>query len=181
MRHGEPAVTGRLLGHADVAATPAGMAACRAAARAIGGAAIVSSDLSRAAACAAAAGEALALPVRVDPRWRELDFGAWDGCTAADLDPADRDRFWQDPDAYPPPGGERWSALVARAADALGDLGDGTLVVTHAGAMRAALAAACGLDARQVWAFDLPYAAVLTLTLWREDGRLSAQVTGLRR
>jgi len=178
MRHGEPVLAGRLIGHADIAATPAGIAACRVAARGTGAAAIVSSDLSRAAACAAAAGEALALPVRFDPRWRELDFGDWDGCAVAGLDPADRDRFWQDPDAYPPPGGEQWSALVARVAAALGDLQNGALVVTHAGAMRAALAVACGFDARQVWAFDLPYAATLTLSLWHGDGRLAGQVTG---
>lgn len=180
MRHGEPMLTGRLLGHTDIPATPAGIAACRAAALITGPAMIVSSDLSRASACAVAAGETLALPVRLDRRWRELDFGAWDECATADLDPADRDLFWQDPDAYPPPGGERWSTLVARVADALGAIGDGTLVVTHAGAMRAALAAACGFDARQVWAFDLPYAATLSLSLWRGDGRLSAMVTGLR-
>jgi alpha-ribazole phosphatase len=102
----------------------------------------------------------------IDPRWRELDFGAWDGQHPRDLDPEALARFWADPDAAPPPGGERWSALVARVGAAIPVLADGTLVVTHAGAIRAALAMLCGFDARQVWAVALPYAAVVTLHIW---------------
>lgn len=181
MRHGEPVLTGRLLGHADVPATPAGVAACATAAASLGSvSAIVSSDLSRATASAAAAAEALDLPIRTDPRWRELDFGDWDGQAAADLDPQALARFWDDPDAFPPPGGERWTGLVRRVGAALADIDADTLVVTHAGAMRAVLAAACGFDARQVWAFDLPCAAVLTLALWRADGRTTGQIRALR-
>lgn len=180
MRHGEPTTAGRLLGHVDDPATAAGIEACLDASRDLKVSGIVCSDLSRASACAAAIGETLTLPVRSDRRWRELDFGKWDGCVAADLDPVARGLFWQDPDGHPPPDGERWSGLRTRVAAALEDLADGTLVVTHAGAMRAALSVACGLDARQVWIFDLPYAAALTLSLWREVGHLSGQVTGLR-
>ena len=181
MRHGEPVVVGRLLGHSDVPATPEGVAACRAAAaRLTDVASIVTSDLSRAAACADAVAQALALPVRVDARWRELDFGAWDGRAAADLPPDALARFWDDPDACPPPGGETRADLLARVTGAVADLDGETLVVTHAGTIRAALSVLCGFDASQVWAFDLPYAAVLTLALWREDGRVSGQVRALR-
>jgi len=181
MRHGEPVLTGRLLGHGDVPATLAGIAACAtAAASLVGTTAIVTSDLSRAAACAEAAGETLRLPVRIDPRWRELDFGDWDGWAASDLDPDALARFWDDPDAHPPPGGERWGVLVQRVGAALAEVRDETLVVTHAGAMRAALAAACGFDARQVWAVGLPYAAVLTLSLWHEGDRVTGQLRALR-
>lgn len=185
MRHGEPVIAGRLLGHSDVPATPEGIAACRSAAASLTDvAAIVTSDLSRAAACAEAAAQAATLGVRVDARWRELDFGAWDGCAAADL-PADAlARFWDDPDVCPPPGGETRACLLARVAAAVADLDGETLVVTHAGTMRAALSVLCGFDSRQVWAFDLPYAAVLTLALWRPDGggdgRVGGQVRALR-
>ena len=70
------------------------------------------------------------------------------------------------PDAAPPPGGERWSQLTTRvgtAADALPPIS--TLVLTHGGAMRAALAHLCGLSHAATWAFDLPYAAVIALTV----------------
>lgn len=186
MRHGEPVLPGRMLGRTDCAVTPEGVAACRVQAGmvtgaltgAMGGSAgemrLISSDLRRARDCAAAVGDA-----RVDPRWRELDFGEWDGCFARDLDAEALGRFWRDPDASPPPGGERWSALVDRVAEAIAAIAPApTLVVTHGGPMRAALHLLCGFDRDQVWAFDLPYAAVLTLRVWAGEPR-RAQVTGL--
>lgn len=179
MRHGEPVLAGRMLGSTDCAATAEGIASCRAQARALeargqGIAQLRSSDLQRARACAEAIGEA-----QVDRRWRELDFGEWDGQFARDLDQHALSRFWSDPDASPPPGGERWSALVARVGDALGAIApESTLVVTHGGPMRAALHLLCGLDRAQVWAFDLPYAAVLSLRVW-EGSPHTAQITGL--
>jgi len=169
MRHGEPELAGRLLGHTDCAGTPAGIGACFARASGLEVEHIVTSDLRRAIACAAGAAALAGITPVADPRWRELNFGAWDGLTADEVDSAALGRFWDDPDANPPPGGERWSALVARVADAIEELAERpTLVVTHAGAIRATLAVLCGFEQRQLWAFDLPYAAVLTLRIWRE-------------
>ncbi|MEH3103340.1 MAG: histidine phosphatase family protein [Sphingomonas phyllosphaerae] len=172
LRHGVTVRPGLLLGHVDVAVTPQGIADCVRNAAGATFTQVVSSDLSRAAACAAALGA----PVQHDPRWRELDFGAWDGCDPATLPAETLAAFWRDPDANPPPQGERWSALVARVTAALADLPDATVVVTHGGPIRAALASACGFDARQVWAFDLPCAALLTLRLWPD----TAQIVALR-
>jgi alpha-ribazole phosphatase len=116
--------------------------------------------------------------VTVDPRWRELDFGAWDGHAPATIDPAALSAFWDDPDVNPPPEGERWSSLTARVALACRDITVPTLVVTHAGAMRAALATLCGFSQAQTWSIDLPYAALLSLRVWREPS-LAAQIVGL--
>lgn len=174
LRHGEPELVGRMLGRTDSPATPKGIATCAARAGGLDVAHRITSDLSRARACAEAIG-----PAEVDPRWRELDFGAWDGLAAAEIDPQALGRFWDDPDAAPPPGGERWSDLVARVRGALDDLPpEPTLVVTHGGAMRAALHVLCGFDTRAVWAFALPYASLVTLQVWDGSPR-SAQVTGL--
>lgn len=179
MRHGAPAITGRLLGHADWPATEAGIASCVGRAAALGGTAIVSSDLLRARAAAEAIGAPRHSVPLIDARWRELDFGAWDGVDPATLDAAALADFYADPDACPPPGGERWSALTTRVDAALGALPpEPTLVVTHGGAMRAVLALLCGFDQRQLWAFDLPYAACLTLRLWPGE-RPFAQIVGL--
>ena len=175
MRHGEPELTGRLLGRTDSPATPAGIAACRSQAADLAVERIIASNLRRTRACAAAIGA-----TRIDARWRELDFGAWDGLAAAAVDQAALAQFWTDPDVYPPPGGERWSALVARVADAIAALPPvPTLIVTHGGAMRAALSILCGFDLARTWAFDLPYAALLTLKVWPTEPR-SAQIVGLR-
>lgn len=174
LRHGEPELTGRMLGRTDSPATAAGVDACVARAGHLRVARRISSDLSRTRACAEAIGPSL-----IDPRWRELDFGDWDGLPPASIDPAALGRFWDDPDAAAPPGGERWSDLVARVGAAIAALPpEPTLIVTHGGAMRAALHVLCGFDVRAVWAFALPYASLLTLDVW--DGAPRAgQVSGL--
>lgn len=178
MRHGEPELTGRLLGRTDCGATAAGIAGCVAQTARMEIASLVSSDLRRTRAAAEAVAMVRELPLRIDPRWREVDFGDWDGLAAADIDSAALGLFWRDPDREPPPGGERWSALVARVAAAIADLDPvPTLVITHAGTMRAALAHLCGFAFDRLWAFDLPYGALLSLRLFPEGG---AQIVGLR-
>ncbi|SDA13052.1 histidine phosphatase family protein [Sphingomonas sp. NFR15] len=180
LRHGAPERAGLLIGRSDVAPTPDGIRACRDQASDLDVAGVVSSDLARARLAARAIGDDLGVPVVVDPRWRELDFGAWDGLATSAIDPAALSRFWDDPDAAPPPGGERWSALLARVGAAIAALPPrATLVVTHGGAMRAALALLCGFGTRQLWAFDLPYAAMLSLKIWPGTPR-TAQILALR-
>lgn len=179
MRHGEPVLAGRLLGRTDCGVRAEGVAACRKAASGLQIGRVVASDLRRASDCAAVIAGDMGTPLRVDPRWRELDFGDWDGLAPGHVDAAALRDFWDDPDAQPPPGGERWSTLLARVTDALHDITETSLVVTHAGAMRAALVAACGFDRRQSWAFDLPYACVLSLRLWRGEAP-AAQILALR-
>ena len=179
LRHGPPRRTGLLLGHTDEPAChPCG---------GLGNAvpdgllvrSIVSSDLLRARAGAESLARTRGLNLVIDPRWRELDFGGWDGLVPEQVPPDTLSQFWNDPDACPPPGGERWSALQARVTEALDDLADNALVVTHGGAMRAAISAVTGLDHRQTWALDLPYAALLSLRIWPGDAP-GGQIIGLR-
>lgn len=175
MRHGEPELAGRFLGRTDCAVTPAGIAACVDQAEGLAVGHALSSDLIRARDCAAALGR----PMTIDPRWREIDFGAWDGLAATQIDSEALGRFWEDPDASPPPGGERWSAFVARIGEAIIALPpEPTLVVTHGGAIRAALAVLCGFTQRQLWAFDLPYASLLSLRIWPGEPA-TAQIVAL--
>lgn len=180
LRHGAPEIPGRMLGRTDCKPTPEGVAACIQQAEGLDVDTFMSSDLSRAQMPGTALAEASGQSLVVDPRWRELDFGDWDGLASAEVDPLALGQFWRDPDGCPPPGGERWSALTDRVRAAIHDLSPRpTLVVTHGGAMRAALALLCGFDARQVWAFDLPYASLLSLRIW-PGGQLSAQIVGLK-
>ena len=180
LRHGAPETPGLLLGRTDAAPTAGGLVTCLERTRDLDLAAIVSSDLHRAAAAAAFIGECRALPAQIDPRWREVDFGAWDGLAPAQVDQQALAQFWADPDNHAPPRGERWSDLVARVDAALAQLEPGpTLVVTHGGAMRAALEVLCGLDHRMGWAVDLPYAALLSIRVWPGE-QLAGQIVGLR-
>jgi len=174
LRHGAPVLPGRLMGRTDCAPTPDGIAACVVQAADLGVEHVVSSDLQRARAAAEAIG-----PTTIDPRWRELDFGDWDGLAPDQIDSAALVRFWEDPDACPPPNGERWSALVARVSDAIDALAPApTLVVSHGGAMRAALHLLCGFDQPRLWAFDLPYGVLVSLRVWPGDTP-SAQIVGI--
>jgi alpha-ribazole phosphatase len=174
LRHGTPEGAGLLLGHTDTPATQHGRALCRMRAKGLPVGQIIASDLARARASGQDIAVDLGLPLAVDPAWRELCFGAWEGRDPASLGDG-LHRFWLDPDANPPPHGERWQQITARVGAALAALAGDALVVTHAGAIRAALALLLGLDHAQVWAFDLPYGALVSLRIW-PDG---AQVTGL--
>jgi len=180
LRHGAPLLAGRLMGRTDCAPTPEGIADCVRQCEGLEITCLVSTDFLRTREAASAIGSARGLPISIDPRWRELDFGEWDGLPAASVDAGALGRFWDDPDANPPPGGERWSSLAQRVGAAIAELpAEPTLVVTHGGAMRAALSHLCGFGQRESWAFDLPYAALLSLRVWPGD-RPSAQIVGLR-
>jgi len=170
LRHGAPETPGLLLGRTDMRSSAAGVAACAAKARGVAAERIVTSDLLRCRQAAAIIGDAKGIVPIVDPRWRELDFGAWDGRAGSQIDNDALARFWNDPDGCPPPGGERWSSLVARVDAALVALDPlPTLIVTHGGTIRAALHSLCGFDPRQTWSFDLPYGVLVSLRVWRGD------------
>lgn len=180
LRHGAPERPGLLMGRTDGAPTAEGIAACMAQAGDLDIDHIVTSDLRRCRAAADAIAAERDLAPAIDPRWRELDFGDWDGLAPSALDAERLRRFRDDPDSVPPPAGERWSALVSRISAAMDDLAhQPTLVVTHGGAIRAVLHRLCGFDQRQLWAFDLPYAVLISLRVWPgpEPGAI---IAGLR-
>jgi probable phosphoglycerate mutase len=107
-------------------------------------AAIVASDLRRAADTAAALGALAGLPVRYDPRLRERYFGAWQGMRMADVARTRPDEHarWRAGADVVGDGIETLDDLGKRVADALQDAADltpagGTAVVaTHGAAAR---------------------------------------------
>ncbi|GGD44942.1 histidine phosphatase family protein [Sinisalibacter lacisalsi] len=82
---------------------------------------VVSSDLSRAVATAdAIQGDRPRLAHL--PGLRELNFGAWEGRSAAELyeeDPRIMSAYWDDPALVRPPGGESFTDLAQRVNEAL--------------------------------------------------------------
>jgi alpha-ribazole phosphatase len=180
LRHGAPEQPGLMLGRTDAPPTAEGIAACVRQVAYLAIDRIVSSDLQRCQRAAAAIGDSHKLTPQIDPRWRELDFGVWDGQPASAIDPEPLGRFWADPDRHPPPQGECWFALVDRIASALADLPPApTVIVTHGGAIRAALHRLCRMTHQQLWAFDLPYGALLSLHIWPGEP-WTAQIRALR-
>lgn len=157
VRHGESEwnAAGRVQGQADPGLSDAGQAQVLRLAplvRALAPTVVVSSDLGRAADTARAVIDTPATP---DPRWRECAMGDWTGRAVEELyaDPLGRFAAWRDGHADPP-GGERWSDMCDRVADAARELlASGTaraLVVTHGGAIRAACAVLTNLGPDQL-------------------------------
>lgn len=107
------------------------------------------------------------LPLEHDERLREISFGDWEGMTAdailADA-PEALTRFWNDPVAHPPPGGERMSVFHARVRDGWHHwcreaAGQRVLVVCHGGVIRMILAEVMGIPLnRSFSAMAVPYA-----------------------
>lgn len=178
LRHGEPELRGCFLGRLNSPATQRGIESCVEAVSRLDIGHVISSPLDRSVAAAEAIAEGLGLEVDLDPRWQELDFGTWDGRSAEEIGQSQERElhdFWTDPDLHPPPGGERWSEIKDRVSAAMKEtatrsFGRPVLVVSHAGAIRAAVAVACGFGFAETMRFDLPYAAQVHLTLFDEPG-----------
>lgn len=92
--------------------------------------------------------------LRFDARWLELDFGSWEGSRWDELPRAELDAWAADSWNYVPGGGESAAALYARIEAALRDMRRDrpvgrTLVVSHAGPLRAAQVLLRGLSFAQ--------------------------------
>lgn len=115
--------------------------------------AVWSSPQRRAYDSAEPAAKVNGLPLEVDARLRELDFGVAEGLTSAEMTsrfPGDLDAFRTDPVAHHFPGGEHPEEAAARYVEFLGELArrhpDGrVLVVAHSTSIRLALCALLGL------------------------------------
>ncbi|MET9022867.1 histidine phosphatase family protein [Actinopolymorpha sp. NPDC004070] len=149
VRHGETPMhaENRYVGRTDAPLTERGQAQAddlgewAAAARLT---AVASSTLRRARETAEPAARKAGLTQLLDERLVELDFGAAEGLSAAEMReqfPQERKAFEADPYANPLPGGEPPAAALARGRAALNDLADGShgdrvLVVAHGTLLR---------------------------------------------
>ena len=144
--------------------------------------AVLSSPLARCAVFAQDYAQRHSLPLHFDTRLQEMDFGAWDGLSAAEIAAADSgalENFWRDPVVFTPPQAEplllfqarvlaAWQELPARYHD------QRVLLVTHGGVMRIIL---CHLQQRpltELLNLSVPHAALHRITIEHES-----QQTGL--
>lgn len=145
--------------------------------------AVLSSPLARCAAFAQDYAQRHGLPLHCDARFQEMDFGAWDGRSAADIaasDSAALESFWRDPVAFTPPQAETLLSFQARVLAAWRELparypGQRVLLVTHGGVMRIIL---CHLQQRplsELLSLSVPHAALHQITVEHEPQQ-AAQV-----
>lgn len=133
------------------------------------GRAVVASPAGRCRQLAEAIAASWDVPLQIDPRLRELDFGDWEGRPWAEIDRAESDPWAADPEHRAPPGGESFVRLRDRVEAALADLAPAAAVVTHAGPIRAAKMILTGASFADVFAEPVPHARPLLV----EDRRLA--------
>lgn len=159
VRHGETIwhAENRYAGRTDVALTEKGIAQTArlaAWARNAGLDAVWSSPLSRARLTASPAAEAIGVPLQIDERLMELDFGRGEGKTDAEMQhefPEHRAAFLLDPVSHYLPGGEDPRHAAERGAMALRAIAAATpqngraLVVAHNTLLRLVLCSLLGI------------------------------------
>ncbi|CAH2600759.1 Alpha-ribazole-5'-phosphate phosphatase [Rhodovastum atsumiense] len=104
-------------------------------------------------------------PVGIDPRLHELDFGAWEGQSWDDLPRPELDRWCAGFVTLSPPGGESFTDLATRALAFAADMarrhpGACVVAVTHAGVIRALLAARRGIPYADAFSIAVPPGSV---------------------
>lgn len=179
VRHGETEANaaGQLLGRAESPLTERGRAQASALGRLLGPSVVrlVSSPLTRARQTAEALG--LELPLEVDDRWIEVDYGEYDTLALGAV-PPEAWRQWRTDPGFHPPGGESLAEVGSRVRGACDELfaSDGAgarlagdvVVVSHVSPIKAAVAWALGADDSLAWRLYLATASV-TVIGWGTD------------
>jgi probable phosphoglycerate mutase len=168
VRHGRTEANAgrRLIGRLDLPLDSLGRQQAAALAAAVGPVdRVVSSPLLRTRETAAAFG----LPVDVDERWIELDYGEYDGLALDDV-PLEVWANWRSDPAFQPPGGESLATLRTRVESALDDLrddagGHNVVVVSHVSPIKAAVTWALGVGDDAVWRLFLSPASISRIGL----------------
>lgn len=129
---------------------------------------IWTSPLARCASVAARLAHAFDAPLRADPRWQEMDFGAWELQRWDDIDRAALDAWAADLLHACAHGGEsvaQFAARVAQMAAAVEQAGVAQWALTHAGVIRAFAAHALRVPLDTLLARPVPTGGVVWLRM----------------
>ncbi|HEX4714999.1 MAG TPA: histidine phosphatase family protein [Ktedonobacteraceae bacterium] len=182
VRHGLTAwnIQQRFCGQSDIPLSQEGREQARHLAQSLQPAticALYTSDLLRARETAEIIASVRARPLVVQKlvSWRELDFGAWEGLTYAEIAERFPTRlgFFTDAQHDAPPGGEsllqlqqRVLAALARVIDASNALDEGDiLIVSHGGPLRVLLSSVLGMPLERQWQLALNPGSLSALDL----------------
>lgn len=143
-------------------------------------AAVCSSPLRRAAETAAGLAEALGAPLAFEADLREVELGSWEGLTVAEIQaafPGQYERWREDPQAHPAPGGEPLEAFARRTAAALARLRAAyparpLILVSHGGVIRSLLCQVLGMEIRHLFRLQQDNTAVSQVELGGTTPRL---------
>ena len=189
LRHGEPQGGALYRGRRDDPLSPAGWEQLRGAtAEPTPWRGIVTSPLQRCAAFAHWLGETRDIPVHVEARLQELDFGAWEGRTVDAILAENREAllaFWDDPVRNPPPQGETLTDFAARIDATHAEWQERMtagpwLWVIHGGVIRVLLTRLLGMPLPHLLRIDVPYACRSTVSIGDGPPRLLSHGALLR-
>ena len=168
LRHGDTGQSG-FRGQLDDALSESGWTQMHAAVCAHAWDLVLSSSLQRCATFAAQLAQARSIPLRIDARLMEFDFGRWQGVPLQHIsrdEPEALARFWADPWQYPPPGSEGLAAFRQRLSDALDAAAvhlheaARVLVITHGGAIRLLRCVVESREFSEMAGIDVPHASL---------------------
>lgn len=98
-----------------------------------------------------------------DPRWRECNFGVFEGKTYADLEKNEDYRRWiDDPGGNPPPEGESLAQLKKRVLAVLKEMPNDAVVMTHGGPIRVLLTT-FSQEEKAFWSWEIPHGSAYRL------------------
>src|SRR4051794_23052068 len=177
LRHGQTSHSVRRVfsGSSDPVLTPEGRAQARAAAKRLTDVPydiVLSSPLRRAVATA----EQLGRDVLVDERFRETDFGDWEGRSFAEIreEWPEEMSAWLADEKVAPPGGESFAETEIRVREALDDLrerfaGSTVVVVSHVTPIKTLVRLALEAPPSALYRLHLDLCSLSTID-WYSDG-----------
>lgn len=177
LRHGEPLGGQKYRGSLDDPLSPQGWSQMQQVvdAQEIAWQQIVTSPMVRCADFSRKLGETRSVPVHVEPAFREMGFGLWEGKSKQTLLADERFRehllrFWKNPRDNPPPEGESIPALHDRVCLAWQDMisrcaGTHLLLVAHSGVIRVILSMLLGIPQDNLSRLSIPFAALSRIRL----------------
>lgn len=148
---------------------------------------IISSPLKRCRIIAEEWGEQWQTPVTVEPDFREMSFGDWDGQL---IEQVHRDyhqqvkQFYLDPSSYTPPNGEAVAAVKQRVLAAWERVmakhqGEHILLVQHGVSIRVLVLSLIGVPLSQITSLELPYAGRVRLKVYTGEQGHRVVLAGL--
>jgi alpha-ribazole phosphatase len=169
----------RFAGSRDIALSPEGRRQCEALGQTLGPlpiAALYASPLGRARESAEAIARARGIQVIVEPDFREMCFGDWEGLTRDEVGrrfPEDSAVWRTAPERLARPGGETLAAVAGRVSRGLGELrsrhrGETVALVSHGVVIRLIVLEALGLGPERLWSVDAAPAGISEIE-YRDD------------
>ncbi len=134
---------------------------------------VISSPLSRCYVFSTALAKQLKLPLICIPALQEINFGDWEGKTAAQINPDQLAQFYADPGNFSVPNGENFHKFQQRILEAWQNClnthqSKRILIITHAGVIRVILADILGTDVQHSFRLKIAHACLSSIECFQD-------------